>query len=66
MPYLPQLIFLNRFNLKTGTRTITIRADTEYEELIGIKREWVHPYRHLYKNSLYYDIAILELGKNNM
>ena len=52
--------------MKTGTRTIKIREQTEYEELIGIKREWVHPLRHLYNNSLYYDIAILELGKNNM
>ena len=51
--------------MKTGTRTIKIRDQTEYEELIGIKREWVHPHRHLYNNSLYYDIAILELGKIN-
>ena len=51
--------------MKTHTRTIEIREDTGFKELIGIKREWVHPQRYLYKDSLYYDIAILELGKKN-
>ena len=47
------------------TRTILIREETEHEELIGVKRVWLHPLRNTtsYGKSAYYDIAIMELGK---
>ena len=43
------------------TRTLSIRDNTPYEEVIGIKREWQYPlYTH---PEFYYDIAVFELGK---
>ena len=42
-------------------RTISIRDDTPYEEVIAIKREWQYPlYTH---PEFYFDIAVFELGK---
>ena len=43
------------------TRTISIRDNTPYEEVIAIKREWQYPlYTH---PEFYFDIAVFELGK---
>ena len=39
-----------------------IRDGTKYEESIGVKREWSHPWRLSGVTGVYYDIAILELG----
>ena len=59
--------FFSIADKKGNTRSIKIRADTKYEEIIGIKREWIHPLRDsISKCNLspaYYDLAILELGK---
>ena len=56
-----------RFDPKTQTRTVNIRTGTKYAEAIGVKREWVHPWREplLEKEfkSMYFDIAVMELGK---
>ena len=56
-----------RFEPKTQTRTVNIRTGTKYAEAIGVKREWVHPWREplLEKEfkSMYFDIAVMELGK---
>ena len=52
---------------RVNTRSIKIRTDTKYEEIIAIKREWSHPLRDTISNCnlspAYYDLAILELGK---
>merc|ERR1711962_441998 len=47
------------------TRTILIREETEHEELIGVKRVWLHPLRDTvsYNKSAYYDIAVMELER---
>ena len=52
------------------SRTVTIRDGTKYEEVIGVRREWIHPWRSAamrggsgFTPPVYYDIAILELGK---
>ena len=37
-----------RLSLLDHTRSIVIREETEYEEVIGVKREWLYPLR---KNS---------------
>ena len=49
---------------------MTIRDGTKYEEVIGVRREWIHPWRDAAMRGaiggtppVYYDIAILELGK---
>ena len=49
---------------------MTIRDGTKYEEVIGVRREWIHPWRTAATRGasggtppVYYDIAILELGK---
>ena len=49
---------------------MTIRDGTKYEEVIGVRREWIHPWRTAAIRGasggtppVYYDIAILELGK---
>ena len=49
---------------------MTIRDGTKYEEVIGVRREWIHPWRSAAIRGasggtppVYYDIAILELGK---
>ena len=56
-----------RFDPKTQTRAINIRTGTKYAEAIGVKREWIHPWRQplLEKelSSMYFDIAVMELGK---
>ena len=44
------------------TRSVTIRDGTKYEEVIGVRREWVYPWRFDFA-SAYYDIAVMELGK---
>ena len=44
------------------TRSVTIRDGTKYEEVIGVRREWVYPWRFDLA-SAYYDIAVMELGK---
>ena len=41
---------------------MTIRDGTKYEEVIGVRREWVYPWRFDLA-SAYYDIAVMELGK---
>jgi hypothetical protein len=41
---------------------VTIRDGTKYEEVIGVRREWVYPWRFDLA-SAYYDIAVMELGK---
>ena len=54
---------------------MTIRDSTKYEEVIGVRRHWVYPWRKLAEEGssiqgsssigrlpVYYDIAILELG----
>ena len=55
-----------RFNPKTQTRTVNIRTGTKYAEAIGVKREWIHPWRPsvLEQESfgMYFDIAVMELG----
>ena len=59
--------FFSIVDKRRNTRSIKIRADTKYEEIIGIKREWIHPLRDSISNCnlspAYYDLAILELGK---
>lgn len=56
-----------RFDPKTQTRAINIRTGTKYAEAIGVKREWVHPWRlpllETELSSMYFDIAVMELGK---
>ena len=44
---------------------MTIRDGTKYEEVIGVRREWVYPWRFVDDSleSAYYDIAVMELGK---
>ena len=67
----PKIMIISHFfsiaDKRGNTRSIKIRADTKYEEIIGIKREWIHPLRDsISKCNLspaYYDLAILELGK---
>ena len=55
-----------RFDPKTQTRAINIRTGTKYAEAIGVKREWIHPWRPsvLEQESfaMYFDIAVMELG----
>ena len=48
-------------DLSRSTRVIKIRDGTEYEEMIGVKREWIYPL-HKSDGSAYYDVAIMELG----
>ena len=49
---------------------MTIRDGTEYEEVLGVKREWIFPWRNFANDGphigVYYDIAILELGMYNI
>ena len=46
--------------------TVTIRDGTKFEEKIGVRRRWDHPGRaHVGFGSAYYDITVLELGKND-
>ena len=67
----PKIIIISHFfsiaDKRGNTRSIKIRADTKYEEIIGIKREWIHPLRDSISDCnlspAYYDLAILELGK---
>jgi hypothetical protein len=55
-----------RFRPNVNTREAGFRRGTEFEEKIGIKREWIHPWRISKKTQqpAYYDIVIQELGKN--
>ena len=57
--------FFCRFDKRTTTKEITIRLGTDYEEKIGVKREWIHPWRGSKKSlqPAYYDIVVQELGK---
>ena len=48
-------------DLRVTQRTITIRDNTPYKEVIPIKRQWKHPLYNF--PQFYYDIAIYELGK---
>ena len=54
---------------------MTIRDGTKYEEVIGVRRQWVYPWRTVAEEGsstqgsssigrlpVYYDIAIMELG----
>ena len=55
-----------RFNPRIETREVIIRVGTKYEEKIGIRRNWIHPWRSTKKpqtQPAYYDLVILELGK---
>jgi len=47
------------------TRSVTIRDGTKYEEVIGVRREWVYPWRFVDDSleSAYYDIAVMELER---
>ena len=51
--------------MRKGSREVTIRGGSEYQEKIGVKREWIHPWRQTKKTSqpAYYDIVVQELGK---
>ena len=53
------------FNPQIDTQVVQIRDGTIYQELIGVKRVWVHPWRDAVCqiSSAYYDITIMELGK---
>ena len=54
-----------RFRANEETREVHIRTGTDQEEIIGVKREWVHPWRKTNKNNAaYYDVVVQELGKN--
>ena len=56
-----------RFRLNKYIREAGFRRGTEFEEKIGIKREWIHPWRISKKKQgtpAYYDIVVQELGKN--
>ena len=52
------------FNPQIETQVVQIRDGTIYQELIGVKRVWVHPWRDAVCqiSSAYYDITIMELG----
>ena len=55
-------------NPKIHNRVVKIRDGTKDEELIGVRRTWAHPYqskiqKHGIQHPVYYDLAILELGK---
>ena len=53
-----------RFRANEETREVHIRTGTDQEEIIGIKREWVHPWRKTNKNNAaYYDVVVQELGR---
>ena len=58
-------IYFLRFDIRKGSREVTIRGGSEYQEKIGVKREWIHPWRQTKKTSqpAYYDIVVQELGK---
>ena len=44
-------------------RAVTIRDGTKYAEVIGVKREWLHPWGLVTGIEYpYYDLAIMELG----
>ena len=55
-----------RFRENKQTRECYIRRGTDQEEIIGIKREWIHPWRKTIEsfNPAYYDVVVQELGKN--
>ena len=63
--YIWHLFNFLRFDIKKGSREVTIRGGSEYQEKIGVKREWIHPWRQTKKTSqpAYYDIVVQELGK---
>jgi hypothetical protein len=42
------------------TRTIGIRDDTDYSEIVEVRRSWKYP---KFDGRAYYDIAVIELGK---
>ncbi len=54
------LIFLSSPDPRNNIRTIILRDDTDYKEIIEIRRVFVHP--AFFFPSLYYDIAVAELG----
>jgi len=55
----------DRFRPKEDTREAAFRRGTEFEEKIGIKREWIHPWRISKKTQqpAYYDIVVQELER---
>ena len=56
---------LSEFDPQQNTLTVQIRDGTEYQELIGVRRWWVQPWRetNCHFAAPYYDLAIMELGK---
>ena len=54
------------FNVYNNTQIVRIRDGTEYEEIIGVKRFWLHPLRGstCTGSPAYYDLTIMELGKS--
>ena len=60
------LLYYCRFRPNRDTREVAVRRGTEFEEKIGVKREWIHPWRISKKTQqpAYYDIVVQELGKN--
>ena len=55
---------LSDFDPEKSTQTIQIRDGTIYQELIGVRRWWVQPWRKTTCQSAspYYDLTIMELG----
>ena len=60
------LLYYCRFRPNLHTREVAVRRGREFEEKIGVKREWIHPWRNSKKTQqpAYYDIVVQELGKN--
>ena len=53
------------FDPQQNTQIVQIRDGTEYQELIGVRRWWVQPWRETNCQGAapYYDLTIMELGK---
>ena len=47
------------------TSLITIRAETDNEEKIAVRRKFIHPWYYQGGATYYNDIAVLELGNRN-
>ena len=56
---------LSEFDPQQNTQIVQIRDGTEYQELIGVRRWWVQPWRETNCQGAapYYDLTIMELGK---
>ena len=57
--------FSSGFDPQKNTQVVQIRDGTVYQEVIGVRRLWVQPWRNTNckSASVYYDLAIMELGK---